>query len=227
MRKLPIAKRTALLALASTAIAVAYAQAAAAAEHATPPAQPNPRGAIELGLFPSVSPVWLHCACALASTNETNSSSLSLGGGVTVGYRYGGFLLSAYGEFGRSVDGIAASHSAIGALGQFALFDFPRSLPMGFAARVRLFHDAWGLPTPPQMTNYLAGFGVGFDAVIGTTRAEDHPDKALGWEVIVGGDVSDLGTFSDISGPSDTDAYATRVQLSLRLTVDTRLGLPP
>ena len=184
---------------------------------ASPPPESRPLGALELGLFPAFSQAWLHCACPGPNTAMGDTSTL--GGGVTMGYRYGGFLLSAYGEFGRSVEAVRASHAAVGAFGQFDFVAVP------IAARLRAFHDVWSLPGGGLPTRYLSGFGFGLDAVIGTTHAKHHQDKDIGYEFTIGGDVADLGTFSDLSGPSDVDAYAIRFLLGLRMTIDTRLGL--
>ncbi len=205
----------------STAAVFGSATGTASAAPATPPPSASdnevPLGMLEIGMSPVASQVWLRCA--LCGRDRISLDTGSLGGGVTAGFRYGGFLLSAYGEFGRGLEGQGASHTAIGALAQFGF----SSVPIAF--RTRLFHDIWVMSGGSQPTRHLSGFGAGVDVVIGSTKPSAHnEDDSLGWEVIVGTDVSDLGTYTDLAGPSDVDGHAVRLLFGLRLTFDTRLG---
>jgi hypothetical protein len=203
----------------------AWCQAAAPAKT---PAAPNtkPKDSplpvvkyLELGISPSLSEVWLSCKACNIPDSEISTGGAS----VSAGFRRERFLLSAYGEFGRSLEGPGISHSAIGGLAQFGFASAP------IALRARLFHDVWRVSGGSAFgevlpSRHASGFGAGLDLVLVATNPNHYYDTSLCVEAYAGFDVADLGTFTDLAGPRDVDAHVIRGQLGLRFSIDTRLG---
>lgn len=219
-------------ALSSTHAAWCRADAAVTPPNSTKPdSTPSPSSMIELGIFPVLGMDRLSCASCSLSENTL----LSPGAGITVGYRYGLFVLSGYGEFGRGLNGlIGVTHSALGAAAQFGLSS---SVPL--ALRARMFHDEWSFSGGSRNTlsvqngqlflvqaqlpaRHVAGFGVGVDVVF--APGQPVKEASPGFELFLGLDIADLGTFTDLSGPRDTDAHVWRGLFGARFYIDTRLG---
>jgi len=194
--------------------------------------EPRAEGLFELGAFPAFARVQLSCTACPNGKENANTA----GGGLTAGYRRGDLLLAAYGEFERSFGGFPTTHTALGAWLQFGF----ESLPV--AAQLRVFRDSWRFPYPSETSSVKSGVGIGAGVVVDLRRAldrdpyrrrnanaknsntSDHRDNAIGFEAFVSADIADLGRFTDQAGTTDADAYALRLLLGVRLSVDTLLG---